>query len=118
MRYKMQLQPLTSLKELQPLQSIKQLSKEPLQPRKSQLLSEIEFHRYTANLCLFTMRILNGEIQIKNSDEILGILANEVMKATKQLNSKDFYFDNSFTKKTTKEFYEYVGLKPKHIKTK
>lgn len=115
--YKNTLHRLKSLKELQPLQCIKQLPKELLKPKKSRLLNQVEFFVYTANLCLYSSRILKGEIQINNSDEILGKLINEVMRASKLLDSKDFYFDNSYTKKKTKEFYKKIGLKPKHIKT-
>jgi len=80
------------------------------------LLNQIELILYSTNLCLFSMRILRDEIVIKNRNKTLQIVNNEISKLYALLSQEDFAFNHSYTKKSTKEFFKKIGLKPKHLK--
>ena len=106
--------------KLHKLQSIKQINQLPnLQPKitiNRNSLNQIELILYSTNLCLFSMRILRDEIVIKNRNKTLQIVNNEVRKLYTLLSKEDYLFHSNYTKKSTKEFFKKIGLKPKHLK--
>lgn len=113
----MKLNSLRAIKNFDTLQGLKPLQYTKVSINKS-LLSEMELILYSTNLCLFSSRILRNEIKVKNRNEVLNIVTNEVGKLYNLLTKKDFLLHSNYTKKDTREFFKKVGLKPKHIKTK
>lgn len=111
----MSLTNLQSLKSLDTLQSIKPLQQNKISINKN-LLNEIELILYSTNLCLFSMRILRNEIEVKNRNTVLNIVTDEVGKLYNLISKKDFLLHSNYTKKDTREFFKKVGLKPKHIR--
>lgn len=106
---------------LEPLQPLKQLSRleplyRPLQCTKKNL-SMIETILYSANLCLFTMRILRDEIQVTDKYQKLNATQNEIIKLSRLIQKDNYEFHelNTYTKSSTKKFFKKVGLKPRHI---
>ena len=110
----MRLTNLQSLKSLDHLPRLKPIKKS----NNNDLLNKIELIEYSTTLCLFSTRILRNEIQVENRKEVLDIVYDEVGKLYNLLSKKDFFLHSNYTKKDTREFFEKVGLKPKHIKTK
>lgn len=110
----MRLQSLSELKRLQPLPSITPLHFERSE-RKAQPISEIELISYSSNLCLYSMRILRGEISVRNREAKLSALMREVSKIDSLLSKDDYYLHGTYTKNDTKKFFKQVGLRPEHV---
>lgn len=103
------LKPLKNLQELKPLQETKiSISKN--------LLNELDIILYCTNLCYYSSQILRNEIQVKNRNEVLNMVTNEVIKLYNIISKKDTLDNCIYTKKDTKDFFKKVGLKPKHLK--
>lgn len=101
-------------KQLTNLKSLRGLKKD--REKKAKYLSELDVIMYSTNLCLFSMRILREEIQIKNKDMVLSMVNKEVYNLSRLMSKNDFMQDSNYTKKDTRAFFKEVGLKPKHIK--
>lgn len=110
----MNLTNLQSLKSLDNLPRLKPLQQNKISTNKK-YLNEVELILYSTNLCLFGARILRNEIQVKNRNEVLNIVTDEVEKLYNLLSKRDFLLHSNYTKKDTREFFKKVGLKPKHI---
>jgi len=104
----MKLSKLQAIKELDSLSNLT-----PLQQNKKTLLSNIELISYTIKLCLFSTRIIRGEIEVSKRNEVLVMVDAEVQKLTHLISSGNIQ-NNTYTHKDSKVFYKKVGLKPKH----
>lgn len=111
----MSLANLQSLKSLDSLQRLKPLQQNKISTN-IKYLDELELILYSTNLCLFSARILRNEIEVKNRNEVLNIVTDEVGKLYNLLSQKDFLLHSNYTKKDTRGFFKKVGLRPKHIK--
>lgn len=103
------LEPLKQLSRLEPLCRPLQCTKKPLSMSATIL--------YSANLCLFSMRILRDEIQVPDKYQKLDAVKNEILKLSNLIQKDNYEFCdlNTYTKDSTKKFFKKVGLKPKHI---
>lgn len=103
--------PLKQLKRLEGIKPHDEHTKKPLR------LSELIL--YSANLCLYSMRILRDEIQVTDKYQKLNAVQNEILKLNNLIHKNDYEFFelNTYSKSDTKKFYKKVGLKPKHIET-
>lgn len=108
------LQALTGIKQLKALPSIKRMTYARVKANRG-VLNEIEVILYSSNICLYAMRILRGEIHVKNREAVLNRTMAEIAKLESLLSKKDFYQYSTYTEGTTKEFYKSVGLKPEHV---
>ena len=79
------------------------------------LLNNIELIFYSTKLCLFSMRIIRGEIEVSNRNEVLVMLNSEIQKLTHLISTDNTLENSEYTHKDTKAFFKKVGLKPKHI---
>lgn len=111
----MSLTNLPSLKSLDNLQGLKPLQKSKISTNKK-YLNELELILYSTNLCYYSTRILRNEIEVKNRNEVLNIVTDEVGKLYNLLSKKDFLLHSNYTQEDTKAFFKKVGLKPKHIR--
>lgn len=113
----MKLNSLQSLKELKELKGIPTLK--PLIIKKGvsvkNELSQIELIRHSSSLCLYAMRILRGEITVKNKAEILAVTLKEIKKLNTMLSKSDY--EETITRKEAKETFKRIGLKSRHIRT-
>lgn len=103
------------LKKLTPLSQVQPLQRTKITIDKS-FVSEIELLSYSSSLCLFSMRLLYYEIQVKNRDATLQRVNNEILKLSNLLFKPNYHLHSNYTHKETKEFFKSVGLTPKHIK--
>lgn len=114
----MKLNSLGTLRELESIgtiQSIKPMIYKRVTIDRS-VLNQIEFILYSTNLCLFSARILRDEIQVQNREGTLNAVTNEIRRLYSILSKDDYHLHSTYTKKDTKKFFKYVGLKPKHLK--
>ena len=79
------------------------------------LLSNIELIFYSTKLCLFSTRIMRGEIEVSKRNEVLAMLNGEIQKLTHLISTDNALENSEYTHKNTKAFFKKVGLKPKHI---
>lgn len=100
-----ELQTLPILSEIQPLQTQKQ--------KKAEYLSSIEFLLYTADLCLFSTRLIRNEINIKNKDFILANITNEIKVLDNILQEDNL--DQQISIKHKTDFFKKVKLKDKYL---
>lgn len=103
--------------KLNKLSLLKNIDKLPIITKSSQnkknLLKKMELILYTSNLCLFSTRIIRKEVHIKNKNETLSLINEEIKKTVWMLSTNNYI---NITKKDTRVFFKKVGLKPKHIK--
>ena len=102
------LQPLRELKELTPLSQVQSLQKFTID---KSFVNEIDFCLYSANIGLYTMRILRDEITVRNREAKLSMLMQEMGRLNNLLSKRESHSD---TQSDLKAFYKRVGLKPKH----
>lgn len=104
-----------TLLSLESLPSINPIIYKPTKADKSRL-SEIELILYSTNLCLFSMRILRGEISVKNRDAKLQRAMNEVKKISTVIHDDAAFYNQSYTHQERREFFKSVGLRAEHIR--
>lgn len=108
------LQSLRELKELKSIPSLKSLSATRAISTKGKL-SESELLLHSANVCLFSMRLLRNEIFIDNRDKVLAMAMQEAKNINTLLSKNNYYEESTITHKEAKATFKRLGLKPRHI---
>jgi len=103
----MRLNTLATLRELEELNTLERESK----PIKSKYYSSVDILCYSVDLCSVAMKILRGEILVKDKDLVIDALIQE----TKKTQHPDFIYE-LYTDAKAKKFYKSIGIKPQHLK--
>ncbi len=102
------------LNQLQTLRGLDDIpTLEPKQKPMKQYFSSIDILCYSVNLCYLSMKIIRGEMFVKNKYETLNAMINE----SKRTLHPDFIYEG-YTEAKAKKFYKSVGLNKKHLETR
>ncbi len=96
----MKLNSLSTLRQLDDMPSLHKKHKEV----KNNNLSDIDIIVYSVNLCLYSARILRGEIKVKNRDAVLQTVGREVIAISNLMSKKNWYYFSDYTHTGTKKF--------------
>lgn len=102
---------LNSLGTLRGLSDIGTMEAKEPKPIKNKYFSSVDIICYSANLCYIASKVIHDEIKVKNPNQVI----NDLMQEVKRTFEDDFIHE-LYTPTITKKFYKSIGVKPRYQK--